>query len=134
MQNGLRKKTPRNNYFRLKLSSAPIDLSRMGKISAEEREILLARQKLLDADDQMASFLTMQHQVKLLQDELGDIKLKLAQLSAPPPSPATSLDLWANVKSRPAIFLALLVLATLALLLGLRFFNRANMQIGRAHV
>ena len=78
--------------FRLKLSGEPLDESRIGKVSEQERALLLARQKLLDADDQMASFLAMQNQVKQLQEELGEIKLKLAQLGANPstsaPSPA----------------------------------------------
>lgn len=87
-----RNKQERHATFRLKLSGEPIDESRIGKISTEERELLLARQKLFDADDQMASFLALQHQVKQLQDELGEIKLKLASLdrspsAAAPPAP-----------------------------------------------
>ncbi len=66
--------------FRLKLSGEPIDESRIGKISPEERELLLAQQKLLDADDQTAKYLELQHQVKRLQDELGLIKLKLEKI------------------------------------------------------
>lgn len=77
--------------FRLKLSSAPIDASRIGKISPEEREQLLAQQKLLDADDETARFLALQHQVKELQDELGDIKLRLAQLGGMPPGSASAV-------------------------------------------
>jgi hypothetical protein len=84
------KKQGRSEIFRLKLSGEPIDESRIGKISAEERALLLARQKLLDADDQMASFLAMQHQVKQLQDELGEIKLKLTQLGINPSTAASS--------------------------------------------
>ena len=83
-----RKKPERQPTFRLKLSGEPIDESRIGKISMEERELLRARQKLFDADDQMASFLAMQHQVKQLQDELGEIKLKLAALDKSPPAAA----------------------------------------------
>jgi len=75
--------------FRLKLSGEPLDESRIGKISAEERALLLARQKLLDADDQMASFLAMQNQVKQLQDELGGIKSQLAKLGVSPAASAT---------------------------------------------
>ena len=76
--------------FRLKLSGEPLDESRIGKISAEERSLLLARQKLLDADDQMASFLAMQNQVKQLQDELGEIKLQLTKLGVNPVALASS--------------------------------------------
>lgn len=82
--------------FRLRLSGEAIDESRIGKISPEERSILLARQKLLDADDQMASFLALQNQVKQLQDELGAVKLKLGQLGASAPV-ATPLAVPAQV-------------------------------------
>lgn len=84
-----RKKQERQSAFRLKLSGEPIDESRIGKVSMEERELLRARQKLFDADDQMASFLALQHQVKQLQDELGEIKLKMASLDKSPPAAAT---------------------------------------------
>jgi hypothetical protein len=82
--------------FKLKLSGEPMDESRIGKISTAERAMLLARQKLLDADDQTASFLAMQHQVKQLQDELGEIKLQLAQLGVNPASLAASAPLPAE--------------------------------------
>jgi len=59
--------------FKLKLSGDPIDASRIGKITPEERAILLAKQKMLDADDQTANFLAMEHQVKQLQDVWGHI-------------------------------------------------------------
>ena len=80
-------------FFQLKLSGDPIDESRIGKISKEERALLLAQQKLLDADDQMAGLLTLQNQVKLLQSELGEVKLQLAHLGA---SPATMGSLAAT--------------------------------------
>lgn len=83
------RKHERPEYFRLKLSGDPIDESRIGKISPEERASLLAQRKLLDADDQMANFLALQHQVKQLQDELGEIKLQLAQLGAPATASST---------------------------------------------
>ena len=121
--------------FMFKLSSEPMDVSRIGKISAEERELLLARQKLLDADDQMASFLAMQHQIKQLQDELGEIKLKLTQLSAGSPMaelPATSAvaqQTPENSKREKIIFFVSgLVLAILLLLLGMRYYNRIHLQ------
>ena len=131
-----RKKRAHSEVFMFKLSSEPIDESRIGKISAEEREILRARQKLLDADDQMASFLAMQHQIKQLQDELGEIKLKLTLLSAASPAtttPATNAEdrspLLSDTKQKKlALFAGGLVLAILALLLGLRYYNRATSQ------
>ena len=92
--------------FRLKLSGDPIDESRIGKISPEERALLLARQKLFDADDQTASFLAMQHQVKQLQEELGQIKLQLAQLGVNPNltvASATSPSPTLATASAPAV-------------------------------
>lgn len=77
--------------FKLRLSGESIDVSRIGKISKEERSLLLARQKLLDADDQMASFLALQDQVKQLQAELGLVKLKLGQLGISSPAGTLSL-------------------------------------------
>lgn len=150
--------------FRLKLSGEPIDESRIGKISAEERAFLLAQQKLLDSDDQMASFLAMQHQVKQLQDELGEIKLQLAQLGAVPSAAASSIPVasasapsatsqissttGATQESRPiptvavkqpvvqqdglrnGLFAAIgLVLAILALWLGLRYYTKIKSRI-----
>ena len=81
------KKPGHSSTFKLKLSGDPIDESRIGKISPEERTLLLAKQKLIDADDQTAEFLAMQHQVKLLQDELSQIKAQLAQLGINPNLP-----------------------------------------------
>jgi hypothetical protein len=74
------KKQSRSTSYRLELSGAPLDESRIGKASKEGRALLLARQKMLDADDQMVKFMAMQHQVKLLQDELAEVKLQLSQL------------------------------------------------------
>lgn len=76
--------------FRLQLSGEPLDESRLGKASPEERVSLLAQKKLLDADDQMARFLAMRNQVQQLKEELGTVKLQLAQLGAIPPSSAAS--------------------------------------------
>jgi pilus assembly protein FimV len=160
-------KQDRSVSFRLKLSGDTLDESRIGKISAEERALLLARQKLLDADDQMASFLAMQHQVKQLQDELGEIKLQLTQLGVRPATAASSAAAAALAPSatpqmspttgtstgtqgsspKPAIavkqpvvqqndlpsglFAALgLVLAILALWLGLRYYTKTKSHTG----
>lgn len=129
------RKKHRSEVFMFKLSSEPLDESRIGKISAEEREILLARQKLLDADDQMASYLAMQHQIKQLQDELGDIKLKLSQLNpSPAPLPAANTAFSSHFlpdtkEQKIGFFVGGLVLAILALLFGLRYYNRMHTQI-----
>lgn len=79
------RRTRSNNLggFQLKISGEPLDASRIGKISPEERTFLLGSQKLLDSDDQMASILSLQNQVKQLQEDIGDMRAKLAQLGAP---------------------------------------------------
>ena len=142
-----RKKRVGSENFMFKLSSDPIDESRIGKISGEERHLLLERQKLLDADDQMASFLAMQHQIKQLQDELGEIKLKLTQLSGSSSvsrSPIASVPTQADASNRSATMPATiapptkkdkfgllaggLAISILALLFGLRHYNRNRLQ------
>jgi len=74
-------------------------MNRASKNQPEERILLLAQKKLLDADDQTASFLALQHQVKQRADELGEIKLQLAQLGTKPSAAPSAL---AAVGSIPA--------------------------------
>lgn len=132
--------------FRLKLSGDTIDATQIGKISAEERELLLARQKLLDADDQTAYFLAMHHQMKQLQDEIGAVKLRLAQLGAgsavaetrasqpqpPVEKPAIAPHQQTAEKDSPTLRYGLIAaglsLAVLALLLWLRRYTRARSE------
>jgi len=156
------KKQVRSPSFRLEISGEPIYESRIGKISEEERTSLLARQKLLGADDQMSSVLTLQHQVQQLQAELGELKLQLAQLGAspsnapsstPPASTATVATDTQEDRPKPAIpvkppvvqadnpdlqnelFAALgLTLAILALWQGLRYYNKIKSHQGDEHV
>jgi hypothetical protein len=70
--------------FQLKISGEPLDASRIGKISPEERTFLLGSQKLLDSDDQMASILTLQNQVKQLQDDISQMRAKISMLDTSP--------------------------------------------------
>lgn len=132
--------------FKLKLSGDTIDATQIGKISAEERELLLARQKLLDADDQTAYFLSMQHQMKQLQDEIGAVKLRLAQLDAgaavaetqasqpqpPVEKPTITPHQQTAEKDSPTLRYGLIAaglsLAVLALLLGLRRYTKTRQQ------
>lgn len=142
-----RQKRDEAPIFKLKLSGDTIDETQIGKISAEERELLLARQKLLDADDQTAYFLAMQHQMKQLQDEIGAVKLRLAQLDAssttvaetragqpqpPVEKPAITSPRQTEQKDNQALRYGLIVagltLAVLALLLGLRRYTRTRSQ------
>lgn len=78
-------KQGRSASSRPKLSGEPIDESRIGKVSAEERTVLLARQLRLEAN-----FLSLQHQFLLLQDELGEIKSQLTQSGIPPATAAAT--------------------------------------------
>lgn len=80
-------KTGSSAAIRLKLSAGSIDESRIGKISAGERTLLLAKQKLLHADDKMSRSLSMQNKVKPLQAEPKAIKSQLAKSAI---SPATA--------------------------------------------
>ncbi|MBI5918018.1 MAG: hypothetical protein HY849_01410 [Nitrosomonadales bacterium] len=91
-----------NGSFHLRLSTGSIDTSRLGRISKEERAQLLAQQKQLDAaDDRTSDVLALQQQVKDLQSELSEIRLKLkmtqpmteaaeAPASQPAPAPVAS--------------------------------------------
>lgn len=136
----VRNKQDDSSTFRLKLSGEPFDESRLGKISPAEREILLARQKLLDADDQTASFLTLQHQVKQLQDELGEIKQKLAAVpgatsNIPPPAVAlTQTTAQPDPNIQRGIIAIGLIVAMLALWLGLRYYTRRKSQQAAAPI
>lgn len=74
-----RKKQGHLETTKLILSSDFIDESRFGKVDTEKRALLLAQQKQLDDDDQLVKLIAMQNQLKQMQDELGVLKLKLAQ-------------------------------------------------------
>ena len=127
--------------FKLKLSGDPFDESRIGKITPQEREILLARQKLLDADDQTASFLALKNQVKQLQDELGTIKLQLASAPAPTAAPAAQPAIAAkkitsqsDLILQRSLIVAGLLGAMLALLLWLRRHTRNKSRLAAAPI
>lgn len=65
--------------FRLKLSSAGLDLSILGKLSEEQRQQLREKQRLLDADDQVANMLSMKNRIMQLESEIGEMKVALAR-------------------------------------------------------
>lgn len=117
--------------FHLKLSGATLDLSRLGKLSEEDKEVLQLQQKWLDEDDQTAKYLAMQHQLKLMQEELTEIRLKLAQISSgtQPASAATRTISVTTVSSstsqwRNGIIVGGLVAAVVLLAIYLRSFTR----------
>lgn len=83
--------------FRLKLSTADLDLSLLGKMSEADRQRLREKQLLLDADDQVANTLSMKHRIKQLEEQIESMQKVLEQnskrmslsekLAAPPPQP-----------------------------------------------
>ena len=132
-------KRSHSDTFSFKLSREPIDESLIGKISAEERVLLLTHQKLLNPDDLITSyiamqtgFLTMQNQVKQLQGEIGTSKLQLKQLTA---SQAIAEKLLAeqqqqNADLKKGLFAALGLLIVVVLWLGMRQYNKIKSHIG----
>ena len=115
--------------FRLRLSGEPLDLSRIGKLSAEERESILAQQRLLDEDDQTAHFLAMQHQLRLMQEEINKVRLKLARLEISQAS-ATPMTVTAEPNANRTWRIILLLLGTIGAVsiavFGLRYFAKSK--------
>lgn len=68
---------PSNTSFTLKLSGAGIDTSRSDNITETERAVLRERQFLLDADDQIAQFLSLKNSVKQLESRLNQVQARL---------------------------------------------------------
>lgn len=85
--------------FRLQLSGGQLDISRVGKLSANDREVISAQRKMLDEDDQTAHLLAMQYQMKAMSEEIQTIRQKLASLEAAKveakkAEPLISSDTW----------------------------------------
>lgn len=85
--------------FRLQLSGGQLDISRVGKLSANDREVISAQRKMLDEDDQTAHLLAMQYQMKAMSEEIQTIRQKLASLEAAKveakkAEPLVSSDTW----------------------------------------
>lgn len=85
--------------FKLQLSGGQLDISRVGKLSASDREVISAQRKLLDEDDQTAHLLAMQYQMKAMSEEIQAIRHKLASLEAAKvdakkAEPLVSSDTW----------------------------------------
>src|SRR6185312_2339565 len=74
--------------FVLKLSSPEMDLSRSRGIDERSRAQLRERLTILDADDQVAALLALQHSVKQLETQVSQLQLKLAGMPSSFP-PAT---------------------------------------------
>ena len=85
--------------FKLQLSGGQLDISRVGKLSANDREVISAQRKMLDEDDQTAHLLAMQYQMKAMSEEIQTIRQKLASLEtakieAKKAEPLVSSDTW----------------------------------------
>jgi len=90
---------PDKTEFKLRLSAAQLDISRMGTLSANDLEVILAQRKMLDEDDQTAHLLAMQYQLKTMSEEIQSIRQKLATLEAAKveakqAEPLVSSDTW----------------------------------------
>jgi tetratricopeptide (TPR) repeat protein len=94
--------TPQNqakSEFKLRLSGAQLDISRVGTLSANDREVISAQRKMLDEDDQTAHLLAMQYQMKAMSEEIQTIRQKLASLEAAKveakkAEPLVSSEIW----------------------------------------
>jgi len=71
------KSTTAPAIFSLKLSGGEIDTARSANVTDEQRAILREKQFLLDADDQIAQFLSLKNAVKQLENRLNQVQLKL---------------------------------------------------------
>lgn len=63
--------------FSLKLSGGEIDTARSLNVTEEQRAILREKQFLLDADDQIAQFLSLKNTVKQLENRLNQVQSRL---------------------------------------------------------
>jgi hypothetical protein len=126
--------------IKLRLAGKPLDESRIGKISPAERDLLLAKQKLFDVDDQVASLIAMQHQIKQMQDELVLLKPRVEklggggaaaigtvtdiperfQINPAEPAPATDISLDARTQLLWGAGAGLALLAVLTVFFGWR--------------
>ena len=73
-----RKTANRPEVFRLRLSTDAIDLSASSKMTAAERLQLREKQLLLEADDQVATILTLKDRIKQLETQLAEVNLKVS--------------------------------------------------------
>ncbi len=86
-------RTAESGEFRLRLSSSEeLDLSMLGKMSEEQRQQLREKQRLLDADDQVANTLSMKNRIMQLESQLDQLQAELVKTnnrlaSSAPPAP-----------------------------------------------
>lgn len=63
--------------FRLRLSSHDLDLSALGTLTDEQRQVLREKQLLLDADDQVANTLSMKHRIRQLEEQIVEMRAEI---------------------------------------------------------
>ena len=74
--------------FLLKLSAPEVDLARTRGVSEPMRKQLRERQLILDADDQLSALLSLRNSVKVLENKVADLQLKLSTVASFPPEAA----------------------------------------------
>jgi phage tail protein X len=85
---------PAPAQFELRLSGGEIDLTRSANVTDQQRAILREKQFLLDADDQIAQFLSLKNTVAQLEKRLNEVQLQMSTVptmaATAPSSPATA--------------------------------------------
>jgi Tfp pilus assembly protein FimV len=71
---------PEGARYVLRLSSAPMDLSRTRQFDDKTRAVLRERLRLLDSDDQVAAMLSMRDNLRRLEARVAELQLKLATM------------------------------------------------------
>lgn len=87
--------------FVLKLSAPEIDLARTRGVTEQVRTQLRERQLVLDADDQVAALLSLRNSMKVLENRVVDLQLKLSTMTSVPAAAAKPLP--EPVKAAPKI-------------------------------
>lgn len=70
---------PEGGGFLLRLSTAELDLSMIGKMTEEQRQQLREKQLLLDADDQVANTLSMKNRIRQLEEQIDSMQKALEE-------------------------------------------------------
>lgn len=78
--------------FQLKLSGSLLDESLAELSGGKKQQRLLEQKQDEEADNQTARFLTLLHQVKLLQEELESVKQELARIKGAPETGSASAE------------------------------------------
>jgi hypothetical protein len=117
--------------LKLKLSADPLDMERIGKLSAKDLELILAQQKLMGEDDQTAHFLAMQHRMETMDEEIQSLRRKLANSEAGGATGTSSLQAsgerepWVAVQTWRDVLMLFGALGSVALaIFGIRYSRK----------